>query len=220
MAEQLVDALVAGASVISYATGTGTKRNMETMRTHGWRLIVNALEPRPPPPGWRYALDNGAWSAFTRQQPFDVGAFERALERFGTSADWTVLPDVVAGGLKSLRFSLEWLQRVLMVSPRALLAVQDGMEPKDVEHHLGARVGLFVGGSTEWKWKTLPIWSGLGRRVGCWVHVGRVNSVRRIHACGVVGATSFDGTSPSRFAVTTGKLSRARDQMALFRAVA
>lgn len=202
--------------MISYATGTGTRRNMEAMRAHGWRLIVSALEPRLPPPGWAYALDNGAWSAFTRKQPFDFDAFGSALERFGGNADWTVLPDVVAGGLASLELSLAWKERVLQRSPRALIAVQDGMTPAHVEQHLEARVGLFVGGSTEWKWATLPQWAELGRRRHAWVHVGRVNSVRRIHACSDVGATSFDGTSPSRFSVTTGKLSRARDQINLF----
>lgn len=93
--------------MISYATGTGTRRNMEAMKAHGWRLLVNALEPRLPPKGWRYALDNGAWSAFTRKQPFDDEAFVRALERFGAAADWTVCPDIVEGGVESLSHSAE-----------------------------------------------------------------------------------------------------------------
>ncbi len=185
------------------------------MKAHDWRLIINALTPREPKE-WRYALDNGAWSAFTQAKPFDVPAFERALVRFAPAADWTVLPDIVAGGHASLETSLRWMRRVLDAGPRALLAVQDGMAITDVATFVGPRVGLFVGGSTAWKWQTLPAWAELARRSSCWLHVGRVNTSKRIHACGDVGATSFDGTSPSRFAVTTPKLSHARDQLNLF----
>jgi hypothetical protein len=92
---------------------------------------------------------------------------------------------------------------------------KDGMEESDVRPFLGERVGLFVGGSTAWKLATLAQWARLGREVGCWVHVGRVNSSRRIAACAGVGATSFDGTSVSRFAKTLRPLDAARRQLSL-----
>ena len=48
---------------------------------------------------------------------------------------------------------------------------------------LGARVGIFVGGSTPFKLETMPAWGELAREIGCWLHVGRVNSGRRIRDC-------------------------------------
>ena len=200
--------------MIAYASRTGTRRNLAALREHGWRLLVSAAGVLRTE-GFPYALDNGAWSAFTQGRPFDVQLFERALRDLGAHADWTVLPDVVAGGHASLDLSLRWMRRVLDESPRGLLAVQDGMEPSDVRGFLGERLGIFVGGSTEWKLRTMAQWGALGREIGCWVHVGRVNTARRIHACAAAGATSFDGTSASRFAVTVSPLDHARRQLSL-----
>lgn len=49
---------------------------------------------------------------------------------------------------------------------------------------------LFVGGSTEWKWDTAPLWCGEFPRV----HVGRVNTGRQLDICRKIGAESVDGT--------------------------
>lgn len=165
--------------------------------------------------GFPYALDNGAWSAYANGRPFDFRAFEKALAKKGADADWTVLPDIVAGGPASLEVSLRWMRRVLDSSPRALLAVQDGMSVEDVRPFVGGRVGIFVGGSTGWKLRTLDAWGRLSKDVGCWFHVGRVNSIRRITSCAIAGATSFDGTSATRYAKTLPKLDGARRQMAM-----
>lgn len=200
--------------MIAYASRTGTRRNLNALRDAGWRLLVSArgcLRNE----GFPYALDNGAWTAYTQGQPFDERAFVRALRKLGADADWTVLPDIVAGGSASLEMSLRWMRDVLSESPRALLAVQDGMSEGDVRPFVGERVGIFIGGSTEWKIRTMPAWGALGAELGCWVHVGRVNTARRIALCHAANATSFDGTSASRFAKTIPLLNRARNQLQL-----
>ena len=200
--------------MISYASRTGTKRNLDAMRASGWRLLVSAAGVLRNE-GFPYALDNGAWSAFTQGRPFDEPAFTRALRMMGASADWTVIPDIVAGGLASLDMSLRWMRQVLDATPRGIIAVQDGICPDDVASFIGARVGLFVGGSTAWKLATMRQWAELANQKGAWCHVGRVNSTRRIHMCIAAGAHSFDGTSASKFAVTIPKLTHARDQLLL-----
>lgn len=196
--------------MIAYASRTGTRRNIEAWRQHGWRVLVNALGDLRSE-GLPYALDNGAWSAYTQGRPFDDKAFVKALGKMGAGADWTVLPDIVAGGTASLEMSLHWMRRVLDDTRRCLLAVQDGMGAEDVRPFLGARVGIFVGGSTAWKIGTAEAWGALGREVGCWVHVGRVNTAKRIRLCARAGAHSFDGTSTTRWAKNTPRLSLARD---------
>lgn len=201
-------------ALLAYASRTGTKRNLRALSARGWRLLISAAGVLRDEGFEHIALDNGAWSAFTQGRPFDEAAFLVALQRFGPRADWTVIPDIVAGGPASLEMSLRWMRRVLDETPRALLAVQDGMTVDDVRPFLGARVGVFVGGSTAWKLSTLATWGALARGCGAWCHVGRVNTARRIRACSVAGVTSFDGTSASRFADTIPLLDSARRQMA------
>ena len=199
--------------LIAYASRTGTRRNLAALRGAGWRLLVSAAGCLRSE-GFPYALDNGAWSAFTQGRQFDDRAFSVALRKMGRDADWTVIPDIVAGGPASLSLSLSWMRRVLDETHRGMIAVQDGLTVDDVRPYLGERVGIFVGGSTSWKLATLAEWGRLGQEVGCWVHVGRVNTQRRIHACVAAGATSFDGTSASRFSKTVRPLDRARRQTA------
>jgi len=136
----------------------------------------------------------------------------------GAGADFVIVPDIVAGGLESLAFSLEWLHRL---SGLRLLAVQDGMTPDDVRPYLGVSVGLAVGGTTDapegnWKEQTLPAWGALARETGCYLHVLRVNSARRILLCQDAGAHSCDGTSVTRFAKTLPRLDAAAKQQHLF----
>lgn len=196
--------------LIAYASRTGTVRNLNALREAGWRLLVSATgELRPE--GFRYAIDNGAWTAFQQKQPFDEAAFVLALRTLGAGADWTVVPDIVAGGLRSLEFSASWLPRVLDACPRALLAVQDGMQPADVAPFINdTRMGLFVGGSTEWKLATMGQWAAMARERRAVCHVGRVNTRRRILMCARAGVTSFDGTSATVYASTLPLLDGAR----------
>jgi hypothetical protein len=200
--------------MIAYASRTGTRRNLAALRARDWRLMVSAKGVLRTE-GFPYALDNGAWWAHCQGCEFDEVAFLKAVDLLGEGADFTVLPDIVAGGLRSLEFSLRWRDRLQLPGP-VMLAVQDGMQPDDVRPHIGPQCGIFVGGSTEWKVETLPIWCALGRETGALVHVGRVNSIRRIRLCILHGAHSFDGSSASRFAVTAGKLDNARRAGDLF----
>ena len=117
----------------------------------------------------------------------------------------------------SLKRSIEWLPRLLEQTQRVLIPVQDGMLPSDVRGLMGERVGLFIGGTTEWKLKNIRPMCDMANEAGAWSHVGRVNSVMRINICLSAGATSFDGTSASRYAKTLPALDAARRQHTLFR---
>lgn len=199
----------------AYASRTGTRRNLAALRAHGWRLMVSARGVLRHE-GFPYALDNGAWTAHQRGEPFDAPAFEKAVKLLGANADFIVVPDIVMGGLDSLNFSRRWLKnlrrRNALRGQTFLIAVQNGMEPKHVRRLLNAKVGVFIGGDTEWKLATLRQWSELAHSRGAICHVGRVNTARRIHACEAAGVDSFDGSSASRFAVTLRPLELARQQ--------
>ena len=203
-------------AAIPYASWTGTKRNLREMQAHQWRLLMSPETLKRS--GWRaplwpdgapapYALDNGAWTAFQQKHPFDEVVFLRALDAVGMGADWICVPDIVADP-HSFAFSLSWLPR-MSGYPGLLLPVQDGMTPEQVRPLIGQQLGIAVGGSTEWKLKTLAMWAAFARSCGAYCHILRVNSERRIKHCIGAGAQSFDGTSGTRFAVNIPRLDRA-----------
>lgn len=202
--------------MIAYATRTGTRRNRRAMFAAGWGFF---LTPDAHSLGdWkgRIAVDNGAWSAYQKGEEWSPDRFTPLVDRYGAKSDFVVAPDIVAGGVESLGLSLEWLPRLLRTCPRVLIPVQDGMVPADVEGYLDERVGVFVGGTTDWKLGAMRSFCQLALRRGAWSHIGRVNSVRRINLCLSCRAGSFDGTSVSRYAKTLPKLDAARRQSTLF----
>jgi hypothetical protein len=195
--------------MIAYASRTGTPRNITVLRRAGWRMMISAKMVRRPN-GFAYALDNGAWHAFLHCRPFDEAAFLEAYRELGAGADFCVLPDIVGDGQRSLEFSLSWLSR--LGDCPLYLAVQDGMEADNVMP-IGGIAGIFVGGTSAWKEASLPTWGRLAKAKGVRLHVGRVNTARRIHLCEAAGADSFDGSSVSRYALTLPLLENARQQM-------
>jgi hypothetical protein len=202
--------------MMGYASRTGTRRNLDALRAAGWGLLVSRAGAWRTEGFDRYVLDNGAWADFQAGRSFDEDAFERLVDRLGARADWIVLPDIVAGGLASLALSTRWLNRCLSACPMALIAVQDGMQETDLEPLVGRSVGVFIGGSTEWKLANMLRWGAFCAERGVHYHVARVNTERRIWLAAASGADSIDGSSATRYAVTLPMLDRAMQQRDLF----
>src|SRR5271157_5690561 len=114
-----------------YASRMGTRRNLDALRQHGWGLLVSRAGVWRTEGFERICGDNGAWADFQAGRVFDEDAYERFLDWLAAqpvTADWLVLPDIVAGGLLSLELSCRFLNRCLSIAPMVLIAVQDGME--------------------------------------------------------------------------------------------
>lgn len=195
-----------------YASRTGTKRNLAALRAHGWGLLVSRAGEWRTEGFDRIVADNGAWADYQAGRPFDEDTYEKFLDWLPITPDWIVLPDIVAGGLQSLALSVRYLNRCAAISPLVLLAVQDGIEPADVSEMVGARVGIFLGGSTEWKIATMAKWGRFCAERDIYYHVARVNSISRMALAASCGADSVDGSSASRYAVTLPKLAYAARQ--------
>ena len=195
--------------LIAYASRTGNKRMLAALREAGWRLVISAAD-RHRDEGFRFGIDNGAWTAYRSGKKWSPKPFEKLVESHGDRADWIVAPDIVGGGLESLRLTESWLPRLPGLR---LVAVQDGIEPADIRGWLGEDTGIFLGGTTEWKLRTIFRWGELAAERGCWFHVGRVNSVKRLRLCVEAGATSFDGSSPAIYPDKLELLDRARRQL-------
>ena len=187
--------------IMGYCSRTGTRRILSMLRDAGWELMVSATGAHRNE-GFAFAIDNGAWTAHQSGNSWDRGLFEELLAKLGSAADWIVCPDVVADAVETRKLYRYWLPKLLDIAP-VLVAVQDGMTPWDARDALqrGA-AGVFVGGTTDWKLSSLPMWGrfkvlrDLPRP--CYLHVGRVNSAKRISACIAAGADSFDGTAVLR----------------------
>lgn len=195
--------------MLCYASRTGTRRNLDALRRAGWGLLVSRAG------SWRtegfsnWVADNGAWADFQAGRCFDEDEYEWFLlwiEAQETLPAWIVLPDVVARGSASLELSTRYLNRCMAVAPLVLIAVQDGMEHADLAPLVGPRVGIFLGGSTEWKLARMADWGSFCADHRIHYHVARVNSIKRIYAAIAAGAHSIDGSSATRYAVTLPKL--------------
>jgi len=205
--------------ILPYASRTGTKVNLNAMRSAGWRLLVTAGADLRTEGFEHYALDNGAWGCYTRDERFNTRRFVAALkwaEKQEHKPDWIVAPDLVGCGLQSLHVSCLWLDVLPFYSNTVLIPAQDGMLPSDLSPLVGPKVGIFLGGTTDWKLKTGGVWGELARERDCWFHVGRVNSQRRLDLCRSWGAHSFDGSGASRYLKMFQRMQRGLVQGYLF----
>lgn len=137
-----------------------------------------------------YALDNDAFGAWTKGTVWNELAWLELLA-WGRASQlpplWAIVPDVVADKKATLNNWKRYSPVVASYGWPMAFAVQDGMTPEDVPEDAAV---VFVGGTTEWKWTSLPTWTGAFPRV----HVGRVNELRRLHICQRLGVESVDGT--------------------------
>lgn len=153
---------------------------------------------KPPPLRLPWALDNGAWAAFVKGQPWDPAPF---LEDYATAQAcpvpplFVVCPDIVGKGLESLRFSLRWEEQLRGGLP-LYLAVQDGLTPEDVRAHLSRFAGLFVGGSNGWKVATGEAWVRLAHAHGLPCHIGRAGTNKKAAWAKRIGTDSIDSCQP------------------------
>jgi hypothetical protein len=111
-----------------------------------------------------------------------------------SSCLFVTAPDVVADAPATLRRSEYFLPLIRHCTPfRAALVAQDGLEDMDVPWD--EFDALFLGGSTRWKLgpeaRTL---AAEAHRRHKWVHMGRVNSLRRLRYADAIGCDSVDGT--------------------------
>lgn len=168
----------------------------------GWLIGPRAMKKTKLRPWVPYALDNDAFSAWDKKTAWNVEAWRTMLKLASASRiapRWTLVPDVVADRERTLA---NWA----LYSPEAAkfgwplaFAVQDGMTPDDVPSNADV---VFVGGTTPWKWRTVPMWTRHFKRV----HVGRVNELRRLRTCEAYGVESCDGTGWVRDPSDTRKL--------------
>ena len=185
-------------------TGTCAGKKFEKLKGFGLGVMISpspSFEVRKHFKDVPCVLDNGAYRCFEQGYPFRESAFLGILDEcyeMGIKLDFIVCPDIIAGGRASLDFSLEWAGR-LKTAPRLALVVQDGMVADMVDSHVRSLfTHLFVGGTPDWKWQTLPGWASFCASFGLKCHVGKCGTLSRLDLCKSLGVSSVDSTNFAR----------------------
>jgi hypothetical protein len=187
-----------------YCGAVGGEKALSYIWEHNYGLMFNPLSwsySQNSICDWRYwALDNGAYKAYTDNTEFDEERFLKTIhEKVPKSEmppDFIVVPDKVGAGLESLQFSLDWRSKLKSLTQHKwYLAVQDNMEVVDVEPILDKFDGIFVGGTVKWKIKTGGNWVKLAHKHNLPCHIGRIGTYRRIVWALRINADSIDSST-------------------------
>lgn len=183
---------MAAAVIVMVANNTGAEaRRLAATFPNRIGHLIGPGGWRQPLEGITYALDNGAFPAFSNGTPWNEAAFFSLLDRAATHAippAWVAVPDVVLDRAATLR---QWETFAPVLRARygwpLAFVVQNGMTPADVPAEASV---VFVGGDTEWKRATARGWCEAFPRV----HIGRVNTERWLWYFHRAGAESCDGS--------------------------
>jgi hypothetical protein len=141
-----------------------------------------------------WAADNAAFSNF------DADAYRLMLDMVhGTPGCLFVsVPDVVADAFATFELWREWAPVVKGYGLPTAFVLQDGVE--DVGVPWLECDAVFIGGSTDFKiGPTARMCVREAQRLGKWVHMGRVNTMRRMRYAQSLGVDSVDGSGFARF---------------------
>lgn len=154
----------------------------------GWMLSPGAFKsPRSHLP---FALDNGAFSAWKNGTAWESQKWIDFLDKVANSGQsplWVLVPDKVADRDVTIHLWKLWSPVAAGYGWPLAFAVQDGMTPRDVPCETQV---VFVGGTTHWKWRSIPMWTSHFNHV----HVGRVTTGERLEIAERNGVESVDGT--------------------------
>jgi hypothetical protein len=147
-----------------------------------------------------WACDNSAFS-----KPEDLKFWNLAIDAWShmtyNPPEWVAVPDVVGDHTATLRLFYDWVMQWSVELGRLpfplAFVLQDGCREEDVPWAFISAV--FVGGSDQFKLQQSGPLVRAAKERGKLVHVGRVNSLKRLKFAHSLGADSVDGTCFSMF---------------------
>lgn len=173
---------------------SGATRTVDRYRAHAHlgRLLRPGNGNGPDELPW--AIDNGAYAGF------DENAWWALVSGLQGAPGclWVVAPDVVTDAKATLVLYDTWERRIRDLGFPVAFVAQDGQTSESVPwDRLDC---LFIGGTTEFKLGSVAReLASQARARGKLVHMGRVNSIRRMQYAYDIGCDSVDGTSFSKF---------------------
>jgi hypothetical protein len=153
--------------------------------------MVTPRMGQKPPIGQPWAADNGRFSA--PQNYTDAGYLAWLGKMPAESCLFATAPDVVGDAAATLSLSAPMFAPIRAAGYRVAFVAQDGLESLPVPWD--DFDALFIGGTTAWKLSPeAAAIAGEARSRGKWVHMGRVNSLKRMRYAESIGCDSADGT--------------------------
>jgi hypothetical protein len=159
----------------------------------GWLMSPrrNLSSPMMDIPNARWAADNDAYNGF------DPSAFLAMLDcnaKYRRSCLFVVCPDSVGSHAETEDLWYRWKAEIKGRGYPAAFVAQDGATVDNLPWQ--TLDALFIGGTDEFKDRLAAPIIREARRVGVWVHVGRVNdSETRLAYCLNLNVSSIDGTA-------------------------
>lgn len=144
--------------------------------------------------GLPWAIDNGAFSGFNANAFMKLCLNAEGQPRLM----WVACPDVVGDAAATMVQFERWHAGLERLGLPVAFVGQDGCETMEIPWE--SLSCLFLGGSTDWKLSNAA-WDVCreAKRRGKMLHMGRVNSLRRMRVAQVFGCDTIDGSSASRF---------------------
>lgn len=138
-----------------------------------------------------WAADTGC---YTQPEKYSNSRYLNWLRAQNTSTClFAAAPDILGNAKETLQRSAPVLTALRSIGFKAALVAQDGLENEIVPWDMVDC--LFIGGTTEWKLSIACaklIAHATNRQK--WVHMGRVNSFKRLRSAQALGCDSVDGT--------------------------
>ncbi len=135
-------------------------------------------------------MDNGAFN-----DKFNPKLWLQTLDEYRIHQDtclFVVAPDSYANCIETMDRFRFWAWQIKNAGWLVAFVAQDGQESFPMPEF----DALFIGGTTEWKLgdcaKRLI---SIAQKRGRWVHVGRVNTGKRVRHFQLLGVDSIDGTA-------------------------
>jgi hypothetical protein len=136
------------------------------------------------------AADN---ACFNNPEAYTDARYERLLHKMPRSRTlFATAPDVLGSHRDTVERSGPMLRRIRFLGLPSAFVAQNGWEEETTPwDDLDT---LFVGGSTDFKFRGGRDAVRAAKRRGKWAHMGRVNSFERLRAAAAIGCDSADGT--------------------------
>jgi len=142
------------------------------------------------PHSWHWAADNGCFAS-----RWDEKIWMNWLKGFEdpTKSLFATVPDVVADHIKTVERWHQYWQQVASLGYKPAFVLQDGADMSTIPWNtMGC---LFIGGTTQFKLSDeARLFCSEAKDRSIWVHMGRVNSFKRMLLAKEWGVDSTDGT--------------------------
>lgn len=155
-------------------------------------MITPRMGQRPPE-GQPWAADNGR---FASPKDYTDAGYLAWLDRMpAESCLFATLPDVVCDASTTLLMSIKLVDRVRAAGYKPAWVAQNGSQILTEFIPWPWIDAVFLGGDTAWKLGPgAALVTKVAKDHGKWVHMGRVNSLKRLRYAKSIGCDSADGT--------------------------